>query len=414
MIKKSLNHLLSFSKSSIAVSNSQFYSSNLIVGYKSLYNFSKITVKVPSMGDSITEGTTLEIKKNIGESVKADEPVVVLETDKVQVEVRAPEAGVITQIFTKLQDVIEVGKPAFELDNSGAALSSSSDSPKETPKKEETLKKEEAPKPQQATAPQQNVAPKDTKPTPKTPEINLASAPLQVPGQRTEKREPMSKMRQVIAKRMKESQNTNALLTTFQEVDMSYVMDTRKELADEFAKKHNVKLGFMSFFLRAACQALKDQPIVNAVISSDGKEIIYRNYIDISVAVATPTGLLVPVIRNVENLSFAGIEKTLAELGARGKAGKITPEELSGGTFTVSNGGVFGSLMGTPIVNMPQSAILGMHAVVNRPVVVKDQIVARPMMYLALTYDHRIIDGKDGVTFLKKIKTSIEPARTCR
>lgn len=365
------------------------------------------------MGDSITEGTVLEIKKQIGEAVKVDEAVLVLETDKVQVEVRAPEAGVITQIFPKQQDVIGVGKVAFELDNEGKATASSaapsSGASQQAPKKEE-VKPTPTPTPQPQAQAQSSAPKADAKPAPKT-DSKPTSGPQVWTGERTEKREPMSKMRQVIAKRLKESQNVNALLTTFQECDMSNVMEARKELADEFAKKHGVKLGFMSFFIKAASAALKDQPIVNAVIANDGKEIIYRNYVDISVAVATPTGLLVPVIRNVERLSFAGVEKTLADLGARGKDNKIMPEELSGGTFTISNGGIFGSLMGTPIVNMPQSAILGMHAVVNRPVVVKDQIVARPMMYLALTYDHRIVDGKDAVTFLKRIKTSIEDPR---
>jgi len=377
------------------------------------FNFSKKIVKIPSMGDSITEGTVLEIKKNVGESVALDEVVAILETDKVQVEVRAPEAGVITNFYGKLEDTLNVGQNFFEIDTAAAPSSGSAapktEAPKAEPAKAEPTKTEapkaEAPKTEAPKA----EAPKkvESKPAP----TQQASSAKAFTGERTEKRERMSKMRQVISKRLKEAQNTTAMLTTFNEVDMSALMETRKELQEDFTKRHGVKLGFMSFFVKAATKALQSSPIVNAVISEDGKEIIHRNYIDISVAVATPAGLLVPVIRNCETLGFADIEKTLLDLGARGKDNKIAPEELSGGTFTISNGGVFGSLMGTPIINLPQSAILGMHAVVNRPVVVKDQIVARPMMYLALTYDHRIIDGREAVVFLKKIKSAVEDPR---
>jgi 2-oxoglutarate dehydrogenase E2 component (dihydrolipoamide succinyltransferase) len=377
------------------------------------FNFSKKIVKIPSMGDSITEGTVLEIKKNVGESVALDEVVAILETDKVQVEVRAPEAGVITNFYGKLEDTLNVGQNFFEIDTagtpSGGASAPKTEAAKAEPAKTEAPKAEapkaEAPKTEAPKA----EAPKkvESKPAP----TQQASSAKAFTGERTEKRERMSKMRQVISKRLKEAQNTTAMLTTFNEVDMSSLMETRKELQEDFTKRHGVKLGFMSFFVKAATKALQSSPIVNAVISDDGKEIIHRNYIDISVAVATPAGLLVPVIRNCETLGFADIEKTLLDLGARGKDNKIAPEELSGGTFTISNGGVFGSLMGTPIINLPQSAILGMHAVVNRPVVVKDQIVARPMMYLALTYDHRIIDGREAVVFLKKIKSAVEDPR---
>jgi len=382
------------------------------------FNFSKKIVKIPSMGDSITEGTVLEIKKNVGESVALDEVVAILETDKVQVEVRAPEAGVITNFYGKLEDTLNVGQNFFEIDTaaspSGGASAPKAEAAKAEPAKTEAPKAEapktEAPK---AEAPKTEApkaeAPK--KPESKPAPTQQASSAKVSTGERTEKRERMSKMRQVISRRLKDAQNTTAMLTTFNEVDMSSLMETRKELQEDFTKRHGVKLGFMSFFVKAATKALQSSPIVNAVISEDGKEIIHRNYIDISVAVATPAGLLVPVIRNCETLSFADIEKNLLDLGARGKDNKIAPEELSGGTFTISNGGVFGSLMGTPIINLPQSAILGMHAVVNRPVVVKDQIVARPMMYLALTYDHRIIDGREAVVFLKKIKSAVEDPR---
>jgi len=378
------------------------------------FYFSKKVVKIPSMGDSITEGTVLELKKNVGDAVQLDEVVAILETDKVQVEVRAPDAGVLTQFFGKIEDTLNVGAPLFEIDTAATGGATSAQ-PKAEKKEEKPAEATPKQAPQTTQTTQQKEQPKAPEPKKEEPKKAApqpqAATPLFTGTARTERREKMSKMRQVISKRLKEAQNTTAMLTTFNEVDMSSVMECRKELQDEFTKKHGVKLGFMSFFVRAATMALQSSPIVNAVISEDGKEIIHRNYVDISVAVATPNGLLVPVIRNCENLSFAGIEKTLIDLGNRGKDNKIAPEELAGGTFTISNGGVFGSLMGTPIINLPQSAILGMHAVVNRPVVVKDQIVARPMMYLALTYDHRIIDGREAVVFLKKIKSGIEDPR---
>eukprot|EP01139_Manchomonas_bermudensis_P024225 Amastigsp_a842237_113.p2 type:complete len:219 gc:universal Amastigsp_a842237_113:739-83(-) len=213
-----------------------------------------------------------------------------------------------------------------------------------------------------------------------------------------------------MGERLKDAQNTNAMLTTFNEVDMSQLMAMRNQYKDAFAAKHGVKLGFMSAFVKAAAAALQKQPIVNAVI--DGSDIVYRDYVDISVAVASPTGLVVPVLRNVDGMSFADVEKTLGEYSARAKANTLTRDDMTGGTFTISNGGVFGSLFGTPILNPPQSAILGMHATNDRPVVVNGQIVIRPMMYVALTYDHRLIDGREGVTFLKAIKSAIEDPRS--
>lgn len=216
----------------------------------------------------------------------------------------------------------------------------------------------------------------------------------------------MNKMRLTIARRLKESQNTNALLTTFNEIDMGNFMDARKEVQDAFQKKHGVKLGFMSAFMKASVQALKEQPVVNAVI--DDGDMVYRDFIDISTAVSTPTGLVVPVIRNCQEMNFHHMELALGDLAKRAREGKITLEDMAGGTFTITNGGVFGSMMGTPIVNMPQSAILGMHATKLRPTVVGQSIVARPIMYVALTYDHRIIDGREAVLFLRKIKESIE------
>lgn len=234
-------------------------------------------------------------------------------------------------------------------------------------------------------------------------------APSGINGTRTETRVQMSRMRLKIAERLKESQNTNAMLTTFNEIDMSAYMDMRKEFGDAFAKKHNIKLGFMSGFVRAATLALIDQPVVNAVI--DGKDIVYRDFVDMSVAVSTPTGLVVPVLRNCQDLDMAGIEKELNNLALKARDGNITLEDMTGGSFTVTNGGVFGSMMGTPIINPPQSAILGMHATKMRPVVVGNKIEARPIMYVALTYDHRIIDGREAVVFLKTVKEHVEDPR---
>lgn len=225
-------------------------------------------------------------------------------------------------------------------------------------------------------------------------------------GTRTETRVPMSRLRNTISKRLKEAQNTNASLTTFNEIDMSALMDMRKEVQDSFVKKHGCKLGFMSPFMKASVQALKEQPVVNAVIN-DG-DMVYRDFIDISTAVSTPTGLVVPVIRNCNDMGFADLEKALGGLAAKARENKITLEDMAGGTFTITNGGVFGSMMGTPIINMPQSAILGMHATKLRPTVVGSQILARPIMYVALTYDHRIIDGREAVLFLRKIKECVE------
>ncbi|KAK8727136.1 hypothetical protein OTU49_009711, partial [Cherax quadricarinatus] len=232
----------------------------------------------------------------------------------------------------------------------------------------------------------------------------------EISGTRTEQRVKMSRMRQRIAQRLKEAQDTNAMLTTFNELDMSNIMELRKSVGDQFLKKHGIKLGFMSAFVKASAYALTHQPTVNAVI--DGSEIVYRDYVDISVAVATPKGLVVPVLRNVEGMNYLDIEKGIMELGEKARTGSLAVEDMDGGTFTISNGGVFGSLFGTPIINPPQSAILGMHGIFDRPVAKNGQVVIKPMMYIALTYDHRLIDGREAVTFLRKIKQSVEDPRT--
>jgi 2-oxoglutarate dehydrogenase E2 component (dihydrolipoamide succinyltransferase) len=361
-------------------------------------------VNVPYLGDSITEGTIDEWVKNVGDFAEMDEVVVKIATDKVTAEVRAPVNCVVTKHFASPGSAIKVGSPLF-------SYTASDKAPEGAKKAAETPKPKEVPVAAAAAPPVAAVEKSKPQEAPKKePEAPKPSAapmtPPQKPGERTETRVKMPMIRQRIAARLKEAQNEYAMLTTFNEVDMSAIINLRQKYQDEFQERHGIKLGFMSPFVKASTLALQKLPIVNAVI--EGNEIVYRNYIDISVAVATPTGLVVPVLRNCETKSFADIEKEIYELGQKAKTNSIKIEEMKGGTFTISNGGVFGSLMGTPIINSPQSAILGMHATNKRPVVVNDQIVIRPMMYLALTYDHRIIDGREAVTFLKTVKEFIE------
>eukprot|EP01125_Pyxidicula_operculata_P020591 TRINITY_DN763_c0_g1_i1.p1 TRINITY_DN763_c0_g1~~TRINITY_DN763_c0_g1_i1.p1 ORF type:complete len:448 (+),score=123.49 TRINITY_DN763_c0_g1_i1:583-1926(+) len=366
------------------------------------------TVVVPPMGDSISEGRIISWGKKVGEHANVDDVICSLETDKITVDVRATEAGVIRKTFAEEGQDVRVGQPlfAFEAGAAGSAAPKAEAPKAEAPKTE--APKAEAPKAEapKTEAPKASSAPKEaTKPAP-SKAVEHASQP----GSREEKRVPMSKMRMRIAERLKASQNTNAMLTTFNEIDMHNIMELRNKYKDAFAKKHDVKLGFMSAFVKAASIALKELPQVNAVI--DGDQIVYRDYHDIGVAVATPTGLVVPILRNVETMGFAQIEKTINDYGKKARDGKITMEDMAGGTFTISNGGVFGSLFGTPIINPPQSAVLGMHAINNRPHVVGNEIKIRPIMFVALTYDHRLIDGREAVTFLKKIKECIEDPQT--
>jgi 2-oxoglutarate dehydrogenase E2 component (dihydrolipoamide succinyltransferase) len=379
------------------------------------------------MGDSITEGTIVDVPVAPGDYVNADDVVVVLETDKVSVDVRAPESGSIVEILGEVDDVVEVGKPLFRMDTDavapggGSSPAPSSDAPTDTTTasaasaapiaaaKTEATKTEE-------TSPAKKQEPVVSKPAP-TPAKSSEALPFASAtaflGQRTERRTKMSRMRQRVASRLKDAQNTAAMLTTFQEVDMGNLMDLRKKYKDLFAEKHGVKIGFMSAFIKASTAALKELPVVNAYIDDETQEIVYREYCDISVAVASPGGLVVPVLRNTETMSFADVERSIAMYGQKARDGTLALDDMTGGTFTISNGGVFGSLMGTPIINPPQSAILGMHATKMRAVVnEKGEIVARPMMYLALTYDHRLIDGREGVTFLKSIAEKIaDPSR---
>ncbi|GGG46118.1 2-oxoglutarate dehydrogenase complex dihydrolipoyllysine-residue succinyltransferase [Chelatococcus composti] len=398
-------------------------------------------IRVPTLGESVTEATIGRWFKKPGEAVKADEPLVELETDKVTLEVNAPAAGVLAEVAAKEGDTVEVGALLGSItEGEGAAAK-----PAEKP----AAKKEEAPKadapkpaaPAAATdhgpavrriAEETGVSPASVAGTGKdgrvtkgdmlaavaagaaAPQAPAAPAQIRAPSApddaAREERVRMTKLRQTIARRLKDAQQTAAMLTTFNDVDMSGVMALRSQYKDTFEKKHGVKLGFMGFFVKACVQALKELPAVNAEI--DGTDIIYKNYYHIGVAVGTDKGLVVPVVRDADQLSIAGIEKAIADFGKRARDGQLKIEEMQGGTFTISNGGVYGSLLSTPILNAPQSAILGMHRIEERPVVRNGQIVIRPMMYLALSYDHRIIDGKEAVTFLVRVKENLEdPAR---
>lgn len=361
-----------------------------------------VTVPVPIMGESITSGLISSWTVKVGDVVALDHIVAMIETDKVTVEVRSPIAGKITKLYAAEGAEVNVGEPIMDVEASGEAPSTSA-----APKKAEA--------PAKAATPVE--APKAATPAAAKPAAAAASkaapaaAPVVSSGtiERTETRVKMTRMRQRISQRLKESQNTAAMLTTFQEVDMGNLIELRNKYKEEFEKSHGVKLGFMSAFVRACTAALQEIPAVNAVIDDATGEIVYRNYVDVSVAVASPTGLVVPVLRNTEKMSFADVEKTIGYFGKKAKDGNMALEDMTGGTFTISNGGVFGSLFGTPIINPPQSAILGMHATKMRAMVTKDgKIEARPMMYLALTYDHRLIDGREAVTFLVSVKNKIE------
>ncbi|WP_109354894.1 2-oxoglutarate dehydrogenase complex dihydrolipoyllysine-residue succinyltransferase [Sphingorhabdus sp. EL138] len=394
-------------------------------------------VKVPVLGESITEATVGEWLKQPGDTVDADEPIASLETDKVALEVPAPEAGTLSEHLVAVGDTVEVGAIIAKIEaGGGAAASAAKAAPAPAAAKAEPAADASSitlsPAVRRLVL-EHGVDPSKIKGTGKDGRLTKddveqyvktgAEAPLvekgtakgaEVPttapaagGTRNEERVRMTRLRQTVAKRLKEAQDTAALLTTFNDVDMTAVMETRSKYKELFAKKHGVKLGFMGFFAKAACLALKDVPSVNAQI--DGDEIVYHDYVDISVAVSAPNGLVVPVIRNAEAMSFADVENTIGDFGKRAKDGTLTMADMKGGTFTISNGGVFGSLMSTPIINPPQSAVLGLHRIEQRPVVMPDgSIEARPMMYLALSYDHRLIDGREAVTFLVRIKEAIE------
>lgn len=397
-------------------------------------------ITVPALGESVTEGSIGEWLKQPGDAVAADEPIASLETDKVAVDVPSPVAGVLQEHRAEVGDTVEVGAVIAVIEE-GATASAAPAAKAETPAPSPAPAAKEAPSADQVAAAQtlspavrravleHGVDPSTIKGTGKdgrlTKEDVLAAAkakgdpapaPAPAPAAspapaaagvgRNEERVKMTRMRQTIARRLKGAQEEAALLTTFNDCDMSAVIEARTKYKDLFAKKHNIRLGFMGFFAKAACLALKDVPSVNAYIQGD--EIVYHDYVDISVAVSAPNGLVVPVIRDADKKGFAQIEKDIADFGARAKEGTLTMEDMTGGTFTISNGGVFGSLMSTPIINPPQSAVLGLHRIEDRPVAVNGEVVIRPMMYLALSYDHRLIDGREAVTALKIIKEAIE------
>ena len=415
-----------------------------------------IEIRVPTLGESVTEATVGKWYKKPGDAVKADEPLVELETDKVTIEVPAPAAGVMGEILVKQGATVAVGSLLAALQEGGAAKAAPAAQPKPAPQTAPAAKaapeksKSEMPpspaarkalseagldssdvhgsgrrgqvlksdvaaaasSPSKAepaasgrpadTAPAQAVLVQPVMPVP-LKEVRLPSAANDAA---REERVRMTRLRQTIARRLKDAQNTAAMLTTFNDVDMTAVMTMRNQYKDLFEKRHGVKLGFMGFFVKACIQALRDIPSVNAEI--DGDEIIYKNYYHIGVAVGTEKGLVVPVLREADRLSLAETEQRIAEFGRRARDGKLSIEEMQGGTFTISNGGVYGSMMSTPILNAPQSGILGMHRIEERPVVRAGQVVVRPMMYLALSYDHRIVDGKEAVTFLVRVKECLE------
>ncbi len=364
------------------------------------------TIDVPALGaESISEATVGSLLKAVGDTVLEDDVIAQLETDKVTIDVKYQGSGtaVVKKYYVGEGDTVNVGDTFADVEEAEAGSDSSAPSqetpvpaagsPKKTGKTEKKEKKENETKKAPAAAPAAQSVPVTT---------SAESADMHRP----ERRVKMTRLRKRVAERLKGSQNTYAMLTTFQECDMTALMMMRNSYKDEFLDKHGVKLGFMSAFVKASANALQYVPSVNAVIEED--EIVYRDFIDVSVAVSTPKGLVVPVLRNVESMSFADIEKKINELGRKARDGSLSIDEMAGGTFTISNGGVFGSLMGTPIINPPQSAILGMHSIQQRPAVVDGQVVPRPMMYLALTYDHRLIDGREAVTALKRIKEIIE------
>ncbi|OQR93694.1 dihydrolipoyllysine-residue succinyltransferase component of 2-oxoglutarate dehydrogenase complex [Thraustotheca clavata] len=363
--------------------------------------FSDVIVNVPSMGDSISEGTVVSMK-NVGDYVHADESVIVLETLLVSVDVNAPQAGLITSILAKIDDVVNVGSPLFTLDKDAPAPVAKA-APVETPAAPTA-------QPVQAAAPIVK-APEAKKAEPKVQPASTSAAPVTTKFNRTETRVQMSPLHVRSNQRMKDTQNTAAVLTTFQEVDLGNLIALQKELGESFEKTHKVKLGFLSAFVKASSMALKKVPAINASIDDEAKEIIYHDYADINVVLATEKGVTTPVLRNVESLSMAEIERSLSHLGAKVEEGQLAIEDLAGGTFSISNGAVQGSLLSTSILNSPQSAIMSLHGIQNRPVYHDGKVVSRPMMFISLSYDHRLIDGREGVTFLKTVADAVSDPR---
>ena len=384
-----------------------------------------LEIKVPSVGESISEVTLAKWVKKNGEYVERDEVLAELESEKATFEINAEKAGVLTLIAGE-GDTLKIGDVVCSIDTEAAKPAASANPEPIPAAAPEPVKKEETPKAPEATIKATPVAaaiiadkqmdPAGIKPSGERSKILKQDvlAALQNPGRnpetvlfsRNDRPEKMSNLRKTVSRRLVEAKNTTAMLTTFNEVDMSAIMELRKLHKDTFTKKHGVGLGFMSFFTKACCFALQEWPSVNAYI--DGDQIVFHEYCDISIAVSAPKGLVVPVIRNAESLSMADIERKVVELATKARENKLTIPEMTGGTFTLTNGGVFGSLLSTPIINIPQSAILGMHKIQERPVAVNGQVVIKPMMYLALSYDHRIIDGRESVSFLVRVKELLE------
>jgi len=394
----------------------------------------KVDVMVPTLGESVTEATVSAWFKAVGDSVAQDEMLCELETDKVSVEVPSPAAGVLAEITAPEGATVDAKAKLGVISTSGAgattapkaeapaaapAPAKSSDDVANAPSAEKAMA-EAGLSADQITGSgrdgrimkedvQKAIASATSRPAPAAEPAQMPRAPVPADDAAREERVKMTRLRQTIARRLKDAQNTAAMLTTYNEVDMKEVMELRSEYKDLFEKKHGVRLGFMSFFTKACCHALKEVPEVNAEI--DGTDIVYKNFVHMGIATGTPTGLVVPVIRDADRMSFAEIEKAIAEKGKRARDGKLSMAEMQGGTFTISNGGVYGSLMSSPILNPPQSGILGMHKIQDRPMVIGGEIVIRPMMYLALSYDHRIVDGKGAVTFLVRVKEALEDPR---
>ncbi len=391
-------------------------------------------VMVPALGESVSEATVSTWFKKPGDAVKLDEMLCELETDKVSVEVPSPVAGVLAEILAPEGTTVAANaRLAIVTEGATAAAPKPAAAPAPAPVAAKST--EDAPAAKKAMA-EANLTPDQVQGTgrdnrimkedvartvagaagaqaaaaaPAPAPAAMPRAPIPAEDASREERVKMTRLRATIARRLKDAQNTAAMLTTYNEVDMSGIMDLRNAYKDAFEKKHGVKMGFMSFFVTACCHALKEVPEVNAEI--DGQDVVYKNYVHMGVAVGTPNGLVVPVVRDADQMGFAQIEKKIAELGLRARDGKLSMAEMQGGSFTISNGGVYGSLMSSPILNPPQSGILGMHKIQDRPVVVGGQIVIRPMMYLALSYDHRIVDGKGAVTFLVRVKEALEDPR---
>ncbi len=383
-------------------------------------------VRVPALGESVTEATIATWFKKVGDSVAVDEMLCELETDKVTVEVPAMAAGVLSEIVATEGSTVGVNALLAVISAGAAKAVAAAVVAGPEPVALRVKDVENAPSAKKAMA-ESGVSPdqvtgtgrdgrvmKEDVQRPVAPVLVVETpamprAPVSVDDAGREERVKMTRLRQTIARRLKEAQNTAAMLTTYNEVDMSAIMALRNEYKDQFEKKHGVKLGFMSFFTKACCHALREVPEVNAEI--DGSDVVYKNYVHMGVAVGTPTGLVVPVVRDADKMGFAEIEKKINELGAKARDGKLSMAEMQGGSFTISNGGVYGSLMSSPILNPPQSGILGMHKIQDRVVVVGGAIVVRPMMYLALSYDHRVVDGKGAVTFLVRVKEALEDPR---